>query len=95
MLRDNDSLADPRDMVKAHAKSTGHKPVLIGGYGSVSIVDPYKVRCIICMDGTYVTDGKGVTLCTCVERNLTGRRQRSPSSVNRRVESRARNRLSR
>lgn len=71
MLQDNDALGDPREMVKAHQRSTGHRTVLlIGGHGLVQLVDPSAVKCIRCMDSSYLADSHGVVICPCVEEKL-------------------------
>lgn len=69
MLKDNDSLGDPRDMVKAHARSTGHHAVLIGG-GGLHLIQPKEHNCLWCLDGTYVALPNRVEICRCVEERL-------------------------
>jgi hypothetical protein len=76
MLKDNDSLGDPQDMVKAHSRSTGHHPVLIGG-GGLHLVHAKAWNCLWCLDGTYVATKTGVEICACVEERLT--RARTPA----------------
>lgn len=84
MLRDNDSLGDPKDMVKAHSRSTGHHPILIGGGGLV-LLDAEALNCLWCQDGTYIATKTGVQVCACVEERVSraastpaGRLERSP-----------------
>ena len=72
MLKDNDSLGDPRDMAKAHSRSTGHSPILLGGMTppnvrGVLLVHANVVKCLWCVDQGYLAYENRIEVCRCVE----------------------------